>query len=170
MATGPRPTVGGTGPRVLRLGREELTLGEVIAFRSVRSRRAAGVPAAAVPAAVGPTAAPGGRPEPTTVAAPRPANPGAGNRPEPLWREVAGSVLRDERRRQRRTLAQVAERAGMSVQYLSELERGRKEASSEMLGAACGSLGLGLGEFAARCARAITSAAARPSGPVLLAA
>jgi len=83
---------------------------------------------------------------------------------------VAGSVLRDERRRQRRTLAQVAERAGMSVQYLSELERGRKEASSEMLGAACGSLGLGLGEFAARCARVITSAAARPTGPVLLAA
>ena len=50
-------------------------------------------------------------------------------------------VLRAERQRQQRTLAQVAERAGMSVQYLSELERGRKEASSEMLAAACGSLG-----------------------------
>ncbi len=92
------------------------------------------------------------------------------SRPDPLWREVAGSVLRDERRRQRRTLAQVAERAGMSVQYLSELERGRKEASSEMLGAACGALGLSLAEFAGRCARTFTSAAARPSGPVLLAA
>jgi transcriptional regulator with XRE-family HTH domain len=79
-------------------------------------------------------------------------------------------VLRDERRRQHRTLAQVAERAGMSVQYLSELERGRKEASSEMLGAACGALGLSLAEFATRCARTITAAAARPSGPVLLAA
>jgi hypothetical protein len=42
-----------------------------------------------------------------------------GQQPDPLWREVAGSVLRAERRRQRRTLAQVAERAGMSVQYLS---------------------------------------------------
>jgi transcriptional regulator with XRE-family HTH domain len=79
-------------------------------------------------------------------------------------------VLRDERRRQQRTLAQVAERAGMSVQYLSEVERGRKEASSEMLGAACGALGLSLAEFAGRCARTFTSAAARPSGPVLLAA
>jgi transcriptional regulator with XRE-family HTH domain len=57
----------------------------------------------------------------------------------------------------------------MSVQYLSELERGRKEASSEMLGAACGALGLSLAEFATRCARTITTAAL-PSGPVLLAA
>jgi transcriptional regulator with XRE-family HTH domain len=83
---------------------------------------------------------------------------------------VSGSVLRDERRRQRRTLAQVADRAGMSVQYLSELERGRKEASSEMLAAACGSLGLSLADFANRCARALISTAARPTGPVLLAA
>ena len=89
---------------------------------------------------------------------------------EPLWREVAGSVLREERRRQDRTLAQVAARAGMSVQYLSELERGRKEASSEMLAAACGSLGLGLAEFAQRCALTVSQVAARPTGPVLLAA
>ena len=89
---------------------------------------------------------------------------------QPLWREIIGSVLRDERRRQQRTLAQVAERAGMSVQYLSEVERGRKEASSEMLAAACGSLGLSLGQFAFRCAGAIDRAGARPTGPVLLAA
>ena len=91
-------------------------------------------------------------------------------RPAPLWREVTGAVLRSERQRQGRTLAQVAERAGMSVQYLSELERGRKEASSEMLAAACGSLGLSLGEFARQCARSISSVSARPNGPVLLAA
>ena len=89
---------------------------------------------------------------------------------EPLWREVTGSVLREERLRQDRTLAQVAARAGMSVQYLSELERGRKEASSEMLAAACGSLGLGLAEFARRCATMVTSVTAQPAGPVLLAA
>jgi len=89
---------------------------------------------------------------------------------EPLWREVTGAVLRAERLRQRRTLAQTAERAGMSVQYLSELERGRKEASSEMLAAACGSLGLGLGEFARRCAGQFGAATARPSGPLLMAA
>jgi transcriptional regulator with XRE-family HTH domain len=58
----------------------------------------------------------------------------------------------------------------MSTQYLSEVERGRKEASSEMLAAACGSLGIGLAEFARRCASMLTSVAARPTGPVLLAA
>ena len=94
---------------------------------------------------------------------------------EPLWREVTGTVLRAERQRQHRTLANVAGRAGMSIQYLSELERGRKEASSEMLSAACGALGLGLADFAERCARTITAltstaVTARPSGPVLLAA
>lgn len=88
---------------------------------------------------------------------------------DPLWREVSGGVLRDERRRQGRTLADVAGRAGMSVQHLSEVERGRKEASSEMLAAAAGSLGLSLAEFARRCASSLTASAA-PTGPVLLAA
>ena len=91
-------------------------------------------------------------------------------RREPLWREVSGAVLKQERHRQRRTLAQVAERAGMSVQYLSELERGRKEASSEMLAAACGSLGLSLVDLLQRTAAVIAAPMARPGGPVLLAA
>jgi Helix-turn-helix domain len=89
-------------------------------------------------------------------------------RREPLWREVAGRVLREERHRQRRTLAQVAQRAGMSVQYLSELERGRKEASSEMLAAACGALGMNLAEFAGRSASLLHIT--QPGGSVLLAA
>ena len=88
---------------------------------------------------------------------------------QPLWREVIGSVLRDERHGQHRTLAQVAARAGMSVQYLSEVERGRKEASSEMLAAVCGSLGISLGQFAFRCAGAVDRVTTRPTGPVLLA-
>jgi hypothetical protein len=88
---------------------------------------------------------------------------------EPLWREVAGDVLRQERRHQGRTLADVAGRAGMSVQHLSEVERGRKEASSEMLAAAAGSLGLNLAEFTRRCAGVLAPAGA-PTGPVLLAA
>jgi hypothetical protein len=89
---------------------------------------------------------------------------------EPLWREVSGGVLRDERQRQGRTLADVAGRAGMSVQHLSEVERGRKEASSEMLAAAAGSLGLDLAELTRRCALTLGAAGAAPTGPVLLAA
>ena len=46
---------------------------------------------------------------------------------EPLWREVVGRELREERHRQGRTLADVAGEAGVSTQYLSEVERGRKE-------------------------------------------
>lgn len=91
-------------------------------------------------------------------------------RREPLWREVTGAVLKQERHRQQKTLAQVAERAGMSVQYLSELERGRKEASSEMLAAACGSLGLSLADFLQRSAAVMSPPVARPGGPVLMAA
>lgn len=88
---------------------------------------------------------------------------------EPLWREVAGEVMRQERLHQGRTLADVAGRAGMSVQHLSEVERGRKEASSEMLAAAGGALGLSLAELTRRCSGALARVGA-PPGPVLLAA
>ncbi|MYW66875.1 helix-turn-helix domain-containing protein [Streptomyces sp. SID8379] len=64
--------------------------------------------------------------------------------PEPLWRHVVGDVLRRRRRAQGRTLQDVADVAGISMPYLSEMERGRKEASSEMLAAVAGALGLGL--------------------------
>ncbi|MHC5258861.1 helix-turn-helix domain-containing protein [Streptomyces sp. UC4497] len=63
---------------------------------------------------------------------------------EPLWRHVVGDVLRRRRRAQGRTLQDVADVAGISMPYLSEIERGRKEASSEMLAAVAGALGLGL--------------------------
>ncbi|MEU1128232.1 helix-turn-helix transcriptional regulator [Streptomyces sp. NPDC005899] len=66
---------------------------------------------------------------------------------EPLWRDVVGEVLRRERLAQERTLKDVAEAARISMPYLSEVERGRKEASSEVLAAAARSLGLGLGEL-----------------------
>jgi hypothetical protein len=48
------------------------------------------------------------------------------SRPEPLWREVVGARLRHLRRRGGVTLVEVARRAGISAQYLSEVERGRK--------------------------------------------
>jgi transcriptional regulator with XRE-family HTH domain len=60
---------------------------------------------------------------------------------EPLWRHVLGKRLRTLRERQGRTLTEVAARAGISPQYLSEIERGRKEPSSEMIAAVAGALG-----------------------------
>ncbi|MFD7712982.1 helix-turn-helix domain-containing protein [Streptomyces sp. NPDC059785] len=66
---------------------------------------------------------------------------------EPLWRDLVGDVLRRERLAQRRTLKDVADAARISLPYLSELERGRKEASSEVLAAAAQALGLGLADL-----------------------
>src|SRR5581483_10741632 len=60
---------------------------------------------------------------------------------EPLWREVLGQRLRTLRLDQQETLAETAGRAGISPQYLSEIERGRKEPSSEMIAALAGALG-----------------------------
>ena len=67
--------------------------------------------------------------------------PQPGPRPqEPLWREVLGRRLRVLRQEQQETLSETAARAGISPQYLSEIERGRKEPSSEMIAALAGAL------------------------------
>lgn len=50
-----------------------------------------------------------------------------------LVRHEIGDVLRDFRQRKGRTLRQVASRASVALGYLSEVERGQKEASSEIL-------------------------------------
>ena len=57
-----------------------------------------------------------------------------------LLREVIGDVLRRARIDQGRTLREVSDAARVSLGYLSEVERGRKEASSELLSAICGAL------------------------------
>lgn len=80
---------------------------------------------------------------PLPALAPR-RTPAAPARAEPLWRDLVGDVLRRERQAQERTLKEVADAARISMPYLSELERGRKEASSEVLAAAARALGLGL--------------------------
>lgn len=64
-----------------------------------------------------------------------------------LLRRVIGGVLRRHRQRQGRTLREVAQSAGVSVPYLSEVERGRKEASSEVLAAICRALGISLSDL-----------------------
>jgi transcriptional regulator with XRE-family HTH domain len=63
---------------------------------------------------------------------------------EPLWRQVLGRKLRAQRLASGRKLTETAERAGISPQYLSEIERGLKEPSSEMIAAIAGALGFTL--------------------------
>ncbi len=106
-------------------------------------------------------------PAPTPVATPAVAPQTRRQEPEPLWRDLVGRKLRTERHRQGRTLADVAEHAGVSTPYLSEVERGRKEPSSEVLGAVTGALGIGLVDLTSRVSRSLAS---RPTGPLALAA
>lgn len=57
-------------------------------------------------------------------------------------REAIGHVLRDLRTHDHKTLREVSEKAGVSLGYLSEVERGQKEASSELLSSIAQSLGV----------------------------
>ncbi len=74
-----------------------------------------------------------------------------------LMRRELGDVLREERQHQQRTLRQVCADASVSPGYLSEIERGEKEASSELLRSICAALGVPLSvvlrEVADRVAR-----------------
>ncbi len=57
-----------------------------------------------------------------------------------VLRHEIGEVLRDVRQRQGRTLREVSHSARVSLGYLSEVERGQKEASSELLASICSAL------------------------------
>ncbi|WP_152363418.1 helix-turn-helix domain-containing protein [Microlunatus speluncae] len=61
-----------------------------------------------------------------------------------LMRELIGESLREERVTQGKTLREVSKSARVSLGYLSEVERGQKEASSELLASICGALELPL--------------------------
>lgn len=61
-----------------------------------------------------------------------------------LLRQEIGDVLREQRQQQSRTLREVSAAARVSLGYLSEVERGQKEASSELLASICGALDLPL--------------------------
>ena len=65
----------------------------------------------------------------------------------PVLRQVVGETLRALRMRQRRTLREVSASARVSLGYLSEVERGQKEPSSELLAAICGALDVELSEL-----------------------
>jgi transcriptional regulator with XRE-family HTH domain len=78
---------------------------------------------------------------------------GRDQRPRPLLRMMLGDVLRRTRLEQGRTLADVARAAKVSMPYLSEVERGLKEASSEVLAAICDALHLELPDLLAEAGR-----------------
>jgi transcriptional regulator with XRE-family HTH domain len=86
---------------------------------------------------------------------------GRGQRPRPLLRKMLGDVLRRIRLEQGRTLADVARVARVSMPYLSELERGRKEASSEVLAAICDALRIELSDLLAEVGRGLVDDRAR---------
>ncbi|WP_345801611.1 helix-turn-helix transcriptional regulator [Microbacterium sp. AZCO] len=83
---------------------------------------------------------------------PLPTKKPAPRAPEPLWRDALGDLLRRLRHERGERLADTAERAGVSPQYLSEIERGLKEPSSEMIAAVAGALEVTLVELTASVA------------------
>jgi transcriptional regulator with XRE-family HTH domain len=83
-----------------------------------------------------------------------------------LFRRLLGDVLRRHRQLQERTLRDVAAAARVSLGYLSEVERGRKEASSELLAAVCAALGLSLADVLREVSEDIVAVERRPLHPV----
>ena len=77
-----------------------------------------------------------------------------------LMREAIGASLRRIRTTRRRTLREVSRRARVSLGYLSEVERGRKEPSSELLAAICDALDLALSELLSDAAQTLDAAVA----------
>ncbi len=77
-----------------------------------------------------------------------------------LLREAIGGSLRRARTARRRTLRDVSRRARVSLGYLSEVERGRKEPSSELLAAICEALDVALPDLLSEAAETISAAMA----------
>ncbi|MDQ1747743.1 MAG: hypothetical protein QOD07_2006 [Frankiaceae bacterium] len=83
-----------------------------------------------------------------------------------LFRRLLGEVLRRHRQRQGRTLRDVAAAARVSLGYLSEVERGVKEASSELLSAVCEALEVSLAEVLREVSDDLVALERRPLRPV----
>ena len=81
-----------------------------------------------------------------------------------LLRTQLGTTLRGHRLRQRRTLRDVSGRARVSLGYLSEVERGQKEASSELLASICDALDLGLADLLAEVSLELRGVASGQDG------
>ncbi|MFC4945552.1 helix-turn-helix domain-containing protein [Pseudonocardia sp. GCM10023141] len=78
-----------------------------------------------------------------------------------LMREAIGGTLRRARTERKRTLRDVSRRARVSLGYLSEVERGRKEASSELLAAICEALDIPLPDLLTEAAESIAESMAQ---------
>lgn len=72
-----------------------------------------------------------------------------------LFRRLLGDVLRSQRMRQGRTLRQISADARVSLGYISEIERGQKEASSELLASICSALDVPLSEILSEVSDAV---------------
>ena len=72
-----------------------------------------------------------------------------------LFRRLLGEVLRSQRMRQGRTLREVSADARVSLGYISEIERGQKEASSELLASLCAALDVPLSEVLSEVSDAV---------------
>jgi DNA-binding XRE family transcriptional regulator len=96
-----------------------------------------------------------------------PREPNAARRAEPLWRDALGQSLRRLRLERGEILVETARRAGVSPQYLSEMERGVKEPSSEMIAAVAGALDVTLGDLTLAIATTLLAvpAGAAAAGP-----
>lgn len=82
-----------------------------------------------------------------------------------LLRYLLGDVLRRHRQQQARTLREVAAGARISLGYLSEVERGQKEASSELLTAICAALGIRLSDVLSDVAEQLAGFEPAPAAP-----
>jgi transcriptional regulator with XRE-family HTH domain len=72
-----------------------------------------------------------------------------------IFRRLLGEVLRGQRMRQGRTLREVSADARVSLGYISEVERGQKEASSELLASICAALDVPLSEILSEVSDAV---------------
>jgi transcriptional regulator with XRE-family HTH domain len=81
-----------------------------------------------------------------------------------LLRRVIGDALRARRQAQHRTLREVSTAANVSLGYLSEIERGQKEASSELLAAVCDALGARLSEVLREVSSSVATTEQREGG------
>jgi transcriptional regulator with XRE-family HTH domain len=81
-----------------------------------------------------------------------------------LLRRVIGDALRARRQAQHRTLREVSTAANVSLGYLSEIERGQKEASSELLAAVCDALGARLSEVLRDVSSTVANTEQRETG------